>query len=100
MKQILFSILSFILCFLFSGCADIPTSAGASDISSMIAYEIENLEGAENFDEFLTPRINTLTTTYIILLNQSKPMTSHNINKHLFLMAKMNGQKKFQKEAS
>lgn len=51
MKQILFSILSFILCFLFSGCADIPTSAGASDISSMIAYEIENLEGAENFDE-------------------------------------------------
>ena len=83
MKQILFSILSFILCFLFSGCADIPTSAGASDISSMIAYEIENLEGAENFDEETIKTLgklmhsNYLNNKYIF--NTKNKPTNNNI---------------------
>ena len=44
-----------------SGCSKTKETASAEDINSMIAYEIENLEGSQNFEE---ETIKTLAEFY------------------------------------
>lgn len=51
MKYLFYSLLSFILCFCLSACANIKSNTSASDVSSLITCEIEKLEGVENFSD-------------------------------------------------
>ncbi len=61
MKRILSFLTCLILCLCFLGCSKTKETASAEDVSSMIASEIESLEGSQNFEE---ETIKTLAEFY------------------------------------